>query len=291
MLGDVFISYSTKEKALAYSVCAYLEAKGFACWIAPRNLLEGYDFGAAIVEAIEGCRLVVLLFSSAANASRQVRRELKVADDAQKTVVPVRIEDVRPTGSLAYLLGMTHWLEAVGDPKEEILRKLKNIVSNHLAVGHTPDRRKKITRFVQWFMTWSKTLRKLPVQAAKVGMELQYLLDRLSHDMDAHELNIRFVQVAKKALRVALHTTDNSGPTESISPAATEDALRAMLDELHLSLIHPKAGDRYNDAFHQFVKADLAPNAQYRGRISQVLYRGLTEGDRVICKAEVSLFD
>ena len=126
MPHDVFISYrdSVNDKAAAEKVCAHLEAEGFSCWIAPRDVLEGDDFGAAIVSAIQDCRVLVLIFSAAANASRQIARELKLADDAEKTVLPIRIEEVSPSGNFAFFLGAAQFLDAFGGIREEHLKKL-----------------------------------------------------------------------------------------------------------------------------------------------------------------------
>src|SRR3712207_5287192 len=69
---DVFISYSSADRHAADAICAALEAKRWRCWIAPRNVLPGSDWGAAIVDAIEQSRLMVLVYSSSANQSQQV---------------------------------------------------------------------------------------------------------------------------------------------------------------------------------------------------------------------------
>jgi len=37
MTHDVFISYASKDKQIAYAICAKLEGKKMRCWIAPRN--------------------------------------------------------------------------------------------------------------------------------------------------------------------------------------------------------------------------------------------------------------
>jgi hypothetical protein len=57
MAHDVFISYSSKDKVVADAVCAGLEGRGIACWIAPRDLVPGVDWGAAIVDAISGSKV------------------------------------------------------------------------------------------------------------------------------------------------------------------------------------------------------------------------------------------
>jgi hypothetical protein len=38
-MHDVFISYSSKDKTVADSVCAKLEQEKISCWIAPRDIL------------------------------------------------------------------------------------------------------------------------------------------------------------------------------------------------------------------------------------------------------------
>ena len=79
MTFDVFISYSSKDKAVADATCAGLEAAGIRCWIAPRDIIPGSEYGAVLIEAIDNCRALVLVFSSNANASPQVHREVERA--------------------------------------------------------------------------------------------------------------------------------------------------------------------------------------------------------------------
>jgi len=73
MAHDVFLSYSSKDKPIADAVCGTLEGKRIRCWIAPRDVLPGIPYG----EAIESSRVMVLVFSSAANNSPQVMREVE----------------------------------------------------------------------------------------------------------------------------------------------------------------------------------------------------------------------
>src|SRR4051812_16875870 len=76
---DIFISYSSKDKTIADACCAVLEAKDLRCWIAPRDILAGREWSEAIVHGIEQSRLFVLVFSSNANHSGQVIREVERA--------------------------------------------------------------------------------------------------------------------------------------------------------------------------------------------------------------------
>jgi Concanavalin A-like lectin/glucanases superfamily/TIR domain len=121
---DVFISYPQQDKAVADAACARLEADGIRCWIAPRDVPPGADWPDAIVDAIDHCCAMVLIFSSSANASKQVHREVRRAFEKEVPVIPLRIEKVTPERSLAFFMGSVHWLDALSPPIELHLQKL-----------------------------------------------------------------------------------------------------------------------------------------------------------------------
>jgi hypothetical protein len=124
MAHDIFISYSTKDKPTADAICAALEANGLRCWIAPRDILPGSDWGEAIIDAIHACRVMVLVFSGSSNASPQIKREIERAVNAGIPVVPFRIEDVLPSKTLEYFISTQHWLDALTPPLEQHLQYL-----------------------------------------------------------------------------------------------------------------------------------------------------------------------
>ena len=69
MSHDAFITYSTHDKAVADATCAALEAAGIRCWIAPRDITPGAEWGEAIIDGINHCRVMILIFSASANDS------------------------------------------------------------------------------------------------------------------------------------------------------------------------------------------------------------------------------
>ena len=138
MSHDVFISYSSKDKMTADAVCATLESKGIRCWIAPRDILPGMDWGEAIIDAINTTRVFVLVFSSNANESRQIKREVERAVSKGIPVIPLRIEDVPLSKSLEYFISSPHWLDAMSPPVEKHLNYLADTVKLLLNRG-TPN--------------------------------------------------------------------------------------------------------------------------------------------------------
>jgi len=132
MTHDIFISHSAKDKTTADAVCARLEAAGIKCWIAPRDVLPGLDWSEAIVNAITNCRAMVLIFSSSANTSRQIKREVERAVHKGKVIIPFRIEDVEPSGALEYFISTPHWLDALTPPMEKHISRLAGTIRSLL---------------------------------------------------------------------------------------------------------------------------------------------------------------
>ena len=132
MAHDVFITYSQHDKAVADAVCHRMEAAGIRCWIAPRDIAHGKTWDDAVVDAITVASLLVVIFSAAANASRSVLDEVATALDAGVTVIPFRIEDIRPTGALRLHLGRVHWLDALTPPLEAHIDRLIDSIKRNL---------------------------------------------------------------------------------------------------------------------------------------------------------------
>lgn len=132
MAHDVFISYSSNDKAVADAICAGIENKKIRCWIAPRDISPGADWGKSIIDAINDSSLMVLIFSENSNESPQVVREVERAVSKGIPIVPFRIEDIMPNNSMEYFISTTHWLDALTPPLESHIENLVNIVDNIL---------------------------------------------------------------------------------------------------------------------------------------------------------------
>jgi TIR domain len=88
----VFISYASADAAIAQKVCSALEAAGFLCWIAPRNVVPGTMYADGIVHAIDESSILVLILSAQAVASAHVAREIERAVSKRHPVVALRID-------------------------------------------------------------------------------------------------------------------------------------------------------------------------------------------------------
>ena len=129
MAHDVFICHAHQDRTVANAVCATLEAHGIRCWIAPRDILGGSDWGEAIIDALQGAKALVLVFSASSNESDQVKREVERAVHQGIAVVPFRIEDVLPNKTLEYFISTQHWLDALTPPLEDHMAHLAETIT------------------------------------------------------------------------------------------------------------------------------------------------------------------
>ena len=138
MALDVFVSHSSADRVLADAIVHELETAGIDCWVAPRNILPGTNYGEAIVAAIQDVEVMVVVVSDDANRSGHVPREIERAAARNVSLVPFRIADIEPSPSLEYFLSCLHWLHALPPPVEAHVTRLVDAVTALLALRRRP---------------------------------------------------------------------------------------------------------------------------------------------------------
>ena len=127
-MTEVFVSYASPDRETAFRIAGFLEEQGIGCWIAPRDVPPGKDYGAAILEGIENCQVLVLVLSEESNDSAFVQKEVERAVSKAKAVLPVRIREVTPSGSLEFFVSSAQWVDAWRSPMEQHLSKLADAI-------------------------------------------------------------------------------------------------------------------------------------------------------------------
>ena len=134
---QVFISYSSPDRALANDLCQYLETQGISCWIAPRDVVPGSDFPGSIIDAIDASTVMVLIFSKSSNSSPHVMRELTRAVTRNMLIIPFRIEEILPTKNMDYLINIAQWFNAMPPPPQQHFGALTETIKSHLSGQQT----------------------------------------------------------------------------------------------------------------------------------------------------------
>lgn len=107
-----FISHASEDRKAAEELAVELESRGLRCWIAYRDIPLGMDYVSSINDGIRRSRCLVLLYSEAADRSKNVRAELEVAWRQDKPIYTVKLEDVPLSETISYYVQMTQWIDA-----------------------------------------------------------------------------------------------------------------------------------------------------------------------------------
>jgi TolB-like protein/Tfp pilus assembly protein PilF len=125
---DVFLSYASADAAMAQAVCRGLEGAGIACWIAPRDVTPGAQYADAIVRAINGAKVLVVVLSEHSVDSAHVGKEIERASAKRRPIIALRIDGAPLTPALEYFLSESQWIEAPGGGLDAALPRLDGAV-------------------------------------------------------------------------------------------------------------------------------------------------------------------
>jgi len=101
---DIFLSYSHSDLPIARVIARELEARGYRCWFAARELQAGLPPLQAIASGLKGARAGVVLGSAAAETSSQVLRELEWLVINDRPVFVLQLKATPVAGLLSELL-------------------------------------------------------------------------------------------------------------------------------------------------------------------------------------------
>ncbi len=142
MDASIFISFATEDRKVASTLCKALESRGFKCWISSRDIQPGENFQVAIVRAIRKAQVLLLVFTANSNKSQEMTKELALASQEQLIVVPLRVEDVKPSDAFAYEFATRQWIDFFADWEfaiDQLSERLTQALPAPVAAAATAD--------------------------------------------------------------------------------------------------------------------------------------------------------
>lgn len=126
---DTFISYSSADQIIANEIVNKLKSQGVSTWMAPIDVAPGNSYADSIYYAIEGAPVFLVLMSANSNDSVHVARELEIADQMKKRVVPISLEEFSATGAFCYYTRAAHFYSWKSNP-DLVLQRIMEQVNN-----------------------------------------------------------------------------------------------------------------------------------------------------------------
>jgi predicted ATPase/Tfp pilus assembly protein PilF len=150
MAADLFISYARKDWDRVEPWVRRLQEAGVSVWLDVRAIDGAQYWTREIVDAIESCRVLVLMASTSSLASEQVLREVTLALEGRKRILPLLLEPVSIPSNFRYpLAGLQQIDLSSGDSEAKrlvLLRGLSRLgvhvdvnITGLVVPGHAPS--------------------------------------------------------------------------------------------------------------------------------------------------------
>lgn len=130
-MKHIFISYSRIDVESAGYIVARLEQDGFNVWIDREEIKAGELWHEAIVQAVDDACAFILMLSPSSVASDNVRREVDLAEAANKELVPVLLAPIELPANLRYQLAGVEWIEFYRDPEAKYRELVEALRTHH----------------------------------------------------------------------------------------------------------------------------------------------------------------
>ena len=82
------------------------------------------------MQGIDGAPVLVAVVSDASNLSPQVHREIERALNRNRLIIPLRVQDILPSGAMEFLLSTCQWIDAYDPHFGAALNALTERVKN-----------------------------------------------------------------------------------------------------------------------------------------------------------------
>ena len=124
MPAEVFISYARKDRDRVIPWIRRLQARGISVWVDAQAIEGATHWAGEISQAIDECKVLLLMLSATSAASEHVMREVSLALDGKKAFLPLFLEPVTVPAGLRYALAGIQHLDLSGDGADEKLHAM-----------------------------------------------------------------------------------------------------------------------------------------------------------------------
>ena len=104
MSTEVFISYAAKDRTRVLDLVERLRTAGVSVWIDQMGIEGATMWSQEIVAAIRSCKVLILAISENSAGSENVVKEVALASEGRKRILPVYIKQAEIPESMAYQL-------------------------------------------------------------------------------------------------------------------------------------------------------------------------------------------
>ena len=193
-MAQVFTSYSRRDKEIVDTIVGKMSQAGISIWIDREDIEAGNQWRVQIVEAIDSCHAFVLMLSPGSAASDNVRKEIDLSQESERTIFAVMLDPVRPLpAAIRYQLAGLQFIDVKMLGFDKAVDRLIETVKKHLAKFEPVEERQ--TRQVE-LVIQGVNLKDLTPE------KQQQLLDFLSELTSAERSQLQIAKLTEGSLHV-----------------------------------------------------------------------------------------
>ena len=128
MSAEVFISYASEDRERILDLVERLRGAGVSVWIDQMGIEGATMWSQEIVEAIDSCKVLILAISQRSTESENVVKELALASERRKKILPVCLDSSGIPKSMEYQLAGIQRVEYVqGGEEQGLLAMIRSL--------------------------------------------------------------------------------------------------------------------------------------------------------------------
>ncbi len=240
MKHDVFISYSHDDIEIVQCIYEALKAARVETCIDSEEIYPGDDYATRIAKAIFDCTVLVFVWSDNSNQSKDAAKEIRLAVEYEKVIIPFKIAEPSSPSNVAYhLLGISR-IDAipfnenfVDELVAKVLKVLKKLKQLQAKIPHQTN-------------------------TSKVG---DYNNDVVSENIEG--------QAREEAERQAREEAECQAREEAERQAREEAERQACEEVRYRQKSFYKMGDYYDDGVRRGVVFEISADGR-RGKIVSI---------------------
>ena len=247
MSAEVFVSYSNQDHAEVSKIVDRLRKADVSVWMDEGGIDAATLWSEAIVEAINDCKVLVMMVSRHSTDSTNVVKEVMLASESSKTILPVYLEPAEIPTRLKYQLTGIQHSEAFALTQDELLDELlRGLAKNGVKVpGYDSTKLATPTSAGHKRKRWQQAGLKVPVL---IGLVLFVIGLLIGTQTGGNRRTVQApVSTTSHATRLSIHFPENvkilAGPDNpylgslgsavGISPNGQYVAYYSITNEIH----------------------------------------------------------
>ena len=141
MSAEVFISYAAKDRERVLGLVKRLRDAGVTVWIDQAGIDVATMWSQEIVSAIRGCKVMLLSISPRSTESENVVKELALASERKKPIIPVYLEQAEIPETMEYQLAGIQRVEYFVENEDAAFRAMIRSLAKRCLLYTSPSPR------------------------------------------------------------------------------------------------------------------------------------------------------